>query len=196
MVMEWGMSDALGRIRYRDNQEEVFLGHSVSRAQNMSTGTAQLIDNEIRRLITDGEATARKVLTEHIDELHTVAKGLLEYETLSGQEVRDLLNGQAAGARVHYERRSAQAPFGGSLDGQPRAAQGPRSWRHGASAVDLVYEKQKTPSLCLSPQGERGPRELPLRVFRASLLPLALPWKRENLAWQTRLAVFAGRRTG
>ena len=94
MVMEWGMSDALGRIRYRDNQEEVFLGHSVSRAQNMSPETAQLIDNEIRRLITDGEATARKVLTEHIDELHTVAKGLLEYETLSGQEVRDLLNGK------------------------------------------------------------------------------------------------------
>ena len=94
MVMEWGMSDKLGRIRYRDNQEEVFLGHSVSRAQNISQETAQLIDAEIRRLITEGEETARRILTERIEQLHTLAKGLLEYETLSGQEVRDLLNGK------------------------------------------------------------------------------------------------------
>ena len=94
MVMEWGMSDKLGRIRYRDNQEEVFLGHSVSRAQNISQETAQLIDAEIRRLITEGEETARRILTERIDQLHTLAKGLLEYETLSGQEVRDLFNGK------------------------------------------------------------------------------------------------------
>ena len=94
MVMEWGMSDKLGRIRYRDNQEEVFLGHSVSRAQNMSQETAQLIDAEIRRLITDGEETARRILTERLEDLHTLAKGLLEYETLSGQEVRDLFDGK------------------------------------------------------------------------------------------------------
>ncbi len=94
MVMEWGMSDKLGRIRYRDNQEEVFLGHSVSRAQNMSQETAQLIDAEIRRLITEGEETARRVLTERLEDLHTLAKGLLEYETLSGQEVRDLFDGK------------------------------------------------------------------------------------------------------
>src|SRR5262249_32198706 len=55
MVMEYGMSDKLGRIRYRDNQEEVFLGHSVTRSQNMSPETAQLIDSEIRRLIDEGE---------------------------------------------------------------------------------------------------------------------------------------------
>jgi cell division protease FtsH len=94
MVMEWGMSDKLGRIRYRDNQEEVFLGHSVSRAQNISQETAQLIDAEIRRLINDGEETARRILTERLDDLHAIAKGLLEYETLSGQEIRDLLNGK------------------------------------------------------------------------------------------------------
>ncbi|MGA7326139.1 MAG: ATP-dependent zinc metalloprotease FtsH [Rhodomicrobium sp.] len=94
MVMEYGMSDKLGRIRYRDNQEEVFLGHSVTRSQNMSPETAQLIDSEIRRLIDEGEQTARRILTKHLDDLHTLAKGLLEYETLSGQEVRDLLNGK------------------------------------------------------------------------------------------------------
>ncbi len=94
MVMEYGMSDKLGPIRYRDNQEEIFLGHSVARSQNISQETARLIDSEIRRLINEGEQAARKVLTEHLDELHKVANGLLEYETLSGQEVKDLLNGK------------------------------------------------------------------------------------------------------
>ncbi len=94
MVTEYGMSDKLGRIRYRDNQEEVFLGHSVTRSQNMSPDTAQLIDSEVRRLVDEGEQRARTFLTEHLEDLHTLAKGLLEYETLSGQEVRDLLNGK------------------------------------------------------------------------------------------------------
>jgi cell division protease FtsH len=94
MVTEFGMSDKLGRIRYRDNQEEVFLGHSVTRSQNMSQETAQLIDSEVRRLIDEGEQRARSVLTQHLDDLHIVAKGLLEYETLSGKEVKDLLQGK------------------------------------------------------------------------------------------------------
>ncbi len=94
MVMEFGMSDKLGRIRYRDNQEEIFLGHSVARSQNMSPETSQLVDSEIRRLIEEGESTAKRVLLEHMDNLHLVAKALLEYETLSGREVKDLLDGK------------------------------------------------------------------------------------------------------
>jgi cell division protease FtsH len=94
MVMEYGMSDKLGRIRYRDNQEEIFLGHSVARSQNISQETAQLIDSEVRRLIEEGERTARTILTERLDSLHQLAKALIEYETLSGQEVKDLLDGK------------------------------------------------------------------------------------------------------
>jgi cell division protease FtsH len=94
MVMEYGMSDKLGRIRYRDNQEEIFLGHSVARSQNISQETAQLIDSEVRRLIEEGERTARTILTERLDALHQLAKALIEYETLSGQEVKDLLDGK------------------------------------------------------------------------------------------------------
>ncbi|UIJ70817.1 ATP-dependent zinc metalloprotease FtsH [Aurantimonas sp. HBX-1] len=94
MVMEYGMSDKLGRLRYRQNQEEVFLGHSVSQQQNMSEDTARLIDSEVRKIIEVAENKARKILNEHIDELHMLAKGLLEYETLSGDEVRDLLAGK------------------------------------------------------------------------------------------------------
>jgi len=94
MVMEWGMSDKLGRVRYNGNEQEVFLGHSVTQTTNMSDETAKLVDGEIRQLIEDGETTARRVLTENIADLHVLAKGLLEYETLSGEEVKNLLNGK------------------------------------------------------------------------------------------------------
>src|SRR5918998_1174319 len=75
MVMEYGMSERLGWLRYRDNQEEVFLGHSVARNQSVSEETARLIDQEIKRLIEEAEATAREVLTEHLDELHRLPGG-------------------------------------------------------------------------------------------------------------------------
>ncbi len=93
MVMEYGMSDKLGWLRYRDNQDEVFLGHSVSRAQHMSERTAQLIDEEVRRLIEEAEGQTRQVLSDHIDELHRLAEALLEYETLSGEEARLVIAG-------------------------------------------------------------------------------------------------------
>jgi cell division protease FtsH len=94
MVMEWGMSEKLGRVRYSSNQEEVFLGHSVTQTTNISPETSKLIDEEVRRLIEDGEQTARRVLTERLADLHVVAKALLELETLSGDEVKALLRGE------------------------------------------------------------------------------------------------------
>ena len=97
MVMEYGMSEKLGWLRYRDNQDEVFLGHSVSRAQNMSEQTAQLIDQEVRRLVEEGEARARAVLSDNIDELHKLAEALLEYETLSGEEAKRAIAGEDIG---------------------------------------------------------------------------------------------------
>ena len=95
MVTRWGLSDELGTVSYGENQEEVFLGHSVSRQQNISEQTAQKIDHEIRRLVEDGLIDARRILTERADELERLAQGLLEYETLSGEEIRDLMNGKA-----------------------------------------------------------------------------------------------------
>src|SRR3546814_13472991 len=88
MVMEYGMSEKLGWLRYRDNQDEVFLGHSVSRAQNMPEETAKLIDAEVRRLVEEGEATARKVLTDQPDELHLPPGAPPEYEPLSGAHTK------------------------------------------------------------------------------------------------------------
>ncbi|MCQ8784243.1 ATP-dependent zinc metalloprotease FtsH [Mangrovibrevibacter kandeliae] len=94
MVMEYGMSDKLGRLRYRETQDEVFLGHSVARQQHMSEETARMIDSEVRGIVEVAENKARKILNDHIDELHLLANALLEYETLSGDEVRDLLAGR------------------------------------------------------------------------------------------------------
>jgi cell division protease FtsH len=93
MITEYGFSEKLGPLRYEDNQEEVFLGHSVSQHKNVSDATAKVIDDEIRALVEGGEAEARQVLTDNLHELHIVGKALLEYETLSGDEVRHLLDG-------------------------------------------------------------------------------------------------------
>jgi len=93
MVTRWGYSDELGTVAYGENQEEVFLGHSVSRTQNISEETAQKIDQEVKRLVFDGLSTARRILTEKNHELVALAQGLLEYETLSGEEIKNLLAG-------------------------------------------------------------------------------------------------------
>ncbi len=94
MVMEWGMSDKLGRVRYGANEQEVFLGHSVTQSKNLSEDTAKLIDLETRNLIQVGEAKAKKILTKYRTGLHAVANALLEYETLSGEEVKKVLAGE------------------------------------------------------------------------------------------------------
>jgi cell division protease FtsH len=94
MITEFGMSEKLGRVRYNANEQEVFLGHAVTQQQNVSEATAKVIDEEIRHVIEVAESTARRILTEHIDDLHKVAQALLEYETLSGDEVRALLRGE------------------------------------------------------------------------------------------------------
>ena len=93
MVTRFGMSDSLGPIAYAENQEEVFLGHSVSRTQNISEATAQKIDSEIHRIIEESYERARKILTERLADLNVLARGLLEYETLTGDEITALLKG-------------------------------------------------------------------------------------------------------
>jgi cell division protease FtsH len=94
MVTEWGMSDKLGRVRYSANEQEVFLGHSVTQSKNVSESTAQIIDEEVRRLVLTGEAEAKSILKKKRSDLHALAKALLEYETLSGDEVARVLKGE------------------------------------------------------------------------------------------------------
>jgi cell division protease FtsH len=93
MVTKWGFSDELGTVMYGDNQDEVFLGYSIGRQQTVSEATAQKIDAEVRRLVEAGLADATRILTEKREDLETLAKGLLEYETLTGEEIVELLKG-------------------------------------------------------------------------------------------------------
>jgi cell division protease FtsH len=94
MVTEFGFSEKLGPLRYTDNQEEIFLGHSVTQQKHVSDATAKLIDDEVRRLIDEAEATARQILESKREDLDHLAAALLEYETLSGEEVKALLRGE------------------------------------------------------------------------------------------------------
>ena len=94
MVTEWGMSDALGPIRYSENSNEVFLGRSVTQNQNMSEETARLVDQEIKRLVTYGYEEAKKILTKHKKDWETLASALMEYETLTGDEIKDVISGK------------------------------------------------------------------------------------------------------
>jgi cell division protease FtsH len=94
MVTRWGFSPELGTVAYGENQEEVFLGMSMGRQQNVSEATAQKIDSEVRRLVESGLNDARRILTEKGADLEALAQGLLEYETLSGDEIRNLLDGK------------------------------------------------------------------------------------------------------
>ena len=91
MVTKYGMSKELGPLAYGENEEEVFLGRSVTKQQNMSEETAKKIDLEVKKIVDSGYERAKKVLTEKIDDLHKLAKALLIYETLSGDEIRDLI---------------------------------------------------------------------------------------------------------
>lgn len=110
MVTEWGMSDKLGPLLYGEPTQEVFLGHSVTQHKNMSDRTAQLVDEEIRRIVDEAYDRARTILTENIDQLHTLAKGLLEYETLSGDEINRLLRGEPILRDDDRETMSAAPP--------------------------------------------------------------------------------------
>ena len=94
MVTQWGFSDKLGQVAYGENQQEVFLGHSVAQQKNLSEETAQTIDSEVRRLIEDAYESATKILKKKKKDWETLSQGLLEYETLSGSEITDLLNGK------------------------------------------------------------------------------------------------------
>ena len=91
MVTKYGMSKELGPLAYGENEEEVFLGRSVTKSQQMSEETARKVDQEVKKIVDTGYERARKVLSEKIDDLHKIAKALLVYETLTGDEIRDLI---------------------------------------------------------------------------------------------------------
>ncbi|MCC6913682.1 MAG: ATP-dependent zinc metalloprotease FtsH [Rhodospirillaceae bacterium] len=126
MVTEFGFSDKLGPLRYTDNQGEVFLGDSVTQQKNVSDATARLIDEEVRSFVEAGEATARKIIEDHREQLEIIAQGLLEHETLSRDEIEALLRGEKINKserqppRKDHGRRSSVPSAGSEATGGHR----------------------------------------------------------------------------
>ena len=110
MVTEWGMSDKLGPVLYAENTGEVFLGKSVTQSRNMSEETARLVDEEIKALVMNAYKGATALLTEHQADWEKLSEALIEYETLTGEEIKDLLAGKPinkdADAPVAEEKRT------------------------------------------------------------------------------------------
>jgi cell division protease FtsH len=91
MVCEWGMSERLGMVEYGEHEDYVFLGRDISRARDYSESTAQEIDREVRRLVDEAYSRAKNVILQHREKVEIIAKALLEYETLDGDHIRDIL---------------------------------------------------------------------------------------------------------
>jgi cell division protease FtsH len=106
MVTHWGMSDVLGPVSYGENSQEVFLGHSVTQTKNVSEMTAQKIDQEIRKIIDAGYDKARQVLSDSRHLLDDLAKALLHYETLNGEEIGVIMRGES----IENMRKVDEAP--------------------------------------------------------------------------------------
>ncbi|MET0569295.1 MAG: ATP-dependent zinc metalloprotease FtsH, partial [Hyphomicrobiaceae bacterium] len=113
MVTEWGMSAKLGPLRYNENQQEVFLGHAITQRQSMSEETAKVIDEEIRRVVTEGEKKAWEVLGPARDKLELVTQALMEYETITGEECQAVM----AGKRIvrQSDDESSKGPMGSAV---------------------------------------------------------------------------------
>ncbi|NKN35564.1 ATP-dependent metallopeptidase FtsH/Yme1/Tma family protein [Agrobacterium sp. a22-2] len=127
MVTQWGFSDVLGHVSYGENQQEVFLGHSVSQSKNVSESTAQKIDSEVRRLIDEAYTQATQILTDNHDGFIAIAEGLLEYETLSGEEIKALIRGEKPARDLGDDgpsNRGSAVPSTGTKKDGPADAKG------------------------------------------------------------------------
>ncbi|WP_102830037.1 ATP-dependent zinc metalloprotease FtsH [Bartonella bovis] len=124
MITRWGFSEMLGNVAYGDNQDEVFLGHSVARTQNVSEETARMIDMEVRRLIDDAYKSATKVLTTKKKQWFALAQGLLEYETLTGAEINEVIAGKPPSrtqGNDHVPPRTSSVPKTGGKGGKEKS---------------------------------------------------------------------------
>ncbi|QNA85614.1 ATP-dependent metallopeptidase FtsH/Yme1/Tma family protein [Sphingomonas sp. So64.6b] len=123
MVTQWGMSEAIGPLQYEEQQGETFLGYSQTQRHNMSNETALAIDGEIRRLVEGGHARATELITKHVDQLHAIAGALLEFETLTGEEIKALVAGNAIDR--DSGPKAPSVPVGGTSIPKTRRPKGP-----------------------------------------------------------------------
>ncbi|MDH6594555.1 cell division protease FtsH [Variovorax sp. TBS-050B] len=114
MVTRYGMSDALGPMVYAENEGEVFLGRSVTKTTNMSEQTMEKVDSEVRRIIDEQYALARRLIEENSDKMHAMAKALLEWETIDTEQLDDIMAGRAPRPPKDWTPRIPPSGSGGS----------------------------------------------------------------------------------
>ena len=124
MVTKFGMSNELGPLSYGANQDEVFLGRQIARHEHMSEETAKKVDAEVKKIVDAGYQKAKKILTEKLSDLHKLAKALLIYETLSGEEIKDLVLKDIQPKRSKDEKNKSKEESSslGSLGLKPKPA--------------------------------------------------------------------------
>jgi len=141
MVTQWGMSEKLGPVAYGDHDEQIFLGRELATRKDYSEKTAQEIDSEVHRLIMECHSHAKKILTEHLEELHTVASALLERESLDAEEVKILLSGGILPPirKKPWQNADADREAGPAAEGEvdAGAAKGPAEGENGQPILDL-----------------------------------------------------------
>ncbi len=123
MVTKWGLSDALGPLDFSDSQDS-FTGYSMQQSKPMSDETARMIDSEVKSFVERGLERARSLLTTHIDQLHTIAGALLEFETLTGAEIKQLIAGNDID-RPDSSATTTSLPTGGTSIPKTRRPKGP-----------------------------------------------------------------------
>ena len=109
MVSEWGMVDIIGPVAFAQKAEEIFLGRDISQGNDLSNEMCNLIDSEITKLVKDAEVNAENILKKHIDQLHAVAKALLEFETIDGNDLTRLVKGEKI-VKIHPDKLSDEKP--------------------------------------------------------------------------------------
>ena len=181
MVTRLGFSDKLGTVMYGENQDEVFLGYSLGRQQNISEATAETIDQEVRRLVQEAHDTATRILTERRADLETLAQGLMEFETLTGDEIVGLLQGVRPTRESASDREPPASPRAAvPSTGKPRSL-GPEAGRAGAATADVSPVNPHSPfRLGLDDLGCRVVRRRAQSTFRVARLSADSMHSRSN----------------
>jgi cell division protease FtsH len=125
MVMRYGMTEALGPMVYAENEGEVFLGRSVTKTTNMSEQTMQKVDLEVRRIIDQQYAQARKLIEDNSDKMHAMAKALLEWETIDSEQLDDIMAGKEPRAPKDWTPRAPASDGGTGSGGTPAVTTDP-----------------------------------------------------------------------
>ncbi|MBL8364132.1 MAG: AAA family ATPase, partial [Comamonas sp.] len=125
MVMRYGMTEALGPMVYAENEGEVFLGRSVTKTTNISEETMQKVDAEVRRIIDEQYALARRLIEEHADKMHAMAKAMLEWETIDSEQLDDIMAGKPPRPPKDWTPRTPSSGGDNPGGGTPAVAKDP-----------------------------------------------------------------------